>query len=43
MTGDATPMRSDDDVRVVTMTTTVLERNKLRVETSFYVFSHGTR
>jgi len=41
VTGDATPMRLGADVRVVTVTTTVLERNNLRVESSFHVFSRG--
>jgi hypothetical protein len=43
MTGDATPLGADDDVRVVTSTTSVLDSSGMRVETSVLVFEKGTR
>lgn len=41
VTGGSAPMPADDDVRVVTTTTTVLESGRMRVETSVLVFARG--
>ena len=38
MVGDATPLGADDDVRIVTVTTSVLDAQRMRVETNVLVF-----
>ena len=38
MTGDASPLGADEDVRIVTTTTTVLDADVMRVETDVLVF-----
>jgi hypothetical protein len=43
MTGDATPLGADEDVRIVTTTTTVLDAERLRVETKVLVFEREGR
>jgi hypothetical protein len=43
MTGDATPLGADEDVRVVTTTTSVLDSGAMRVETSVLVFERDAR
>jgi hypothetical protein len=43
VTGDATPLGADDDVRVVTTTTSVLDSGRMRVETSVLVFEKDVR
>jgi hypothetical protein len=41
VTGNAGPMPPDDQIRVVTTTTTVVERGRMRTETSVLVFAAG--
>jgi hypothetical protein len=41
MTGDPSPVGSNEDVRVVTTTTTVLDGARLRSETTILVFERG--
>ncbi len=43
MTGDDTPLGADENVRIVTTTTSVLDAEGLRVETNVLVFEKGGR
>ncbi len=43
MTGDATPLGPPEDLRIVTTTTTVLDAEQMRVETSVLVFDKAGR
>jgi len=43
MTGDRSPLGPDEDVRIVTTTTTVQDGTRLRSETTVLVFERGSQ